>query len=99
MQSNTVKISVVNPVTNETIDDVTMELFYSLHFNNDGRRVMYVNGTATVQLDESHNVVAVDVLPFNPNDVNNVREEPLPWPEGGGPIEGNSPTGPTAPAA
>ena len=96
MQSNTIKISVVNPVTNETIDDVTMELFYSLHFSNDGRRVVYVNETATVQLDDNNNVVAVDVLPFNPNVADNVGGEPLPLPEGGGFSAAELPTGPAA---
>lgn len=63
MASTFVTITVDNPITGEQIDGVDMQLFYSIHFDK-GRRIVYVNGTATVELDESNAVVAKNVLPY-----------------------------------
>jgi hypothetical protein len=76
MSTTTAKITVHNPVTGELVENVTIQLFYNMQFV-DGRRIVYVNGTGTFELDETNQVIGLDMLPFRPAVSSPVEQGPI----------------------
>jgi hypothetical protein len=76
MATSSAKITVHNPITGELIDNVTFQMFYNMQFV-DGRRIVYVNGTATLELDENNQVVGIDMVPFRPRIEGSVESGPI----------------------
>lgn len=76
MSSTTAKITCHNPVTGELVENVTFQMFYNMQFV-DGRKIIYVNGTATFELDDANQVIGVDMLPFRPRTDTPIESGPI----------------------
>lgn len=58
---NTVLISVKNPITGETIDDVEMKLFFNISYDEHNTRLV-VTGMSEIFLGDDNNVVERGVI-------------------------------------
>lgn len=58
---NTVLISVKNPITGETIDDVEMKLFFNISYDEHNTRLV-VTGMSEIFLGDDNNVVERGVV-------------------------------------
>jgi hypothetical protein len=76
MSTTTAKITCHNPVTGEVVENVTFQMFYNMQFV-DGRKIIYVNGTATFELDDANQVIGVDMLPFRPQTESPIEHGPI----------------------